>query len=218
MHRKESKYPIGQLLLEVLASSGLSHRKFFETIGYKDCQFASDDFNRWLGIGEGDSRLIERLQASPFAVPAERLETVVATNEVLVRRRQILESGSAEEIARVLFEPIAEVIPEWSRPSQITLFGLTGGNRSHHIKLPADIASWPWEAQLAYLRKVVPEKYASDKGHTLFMGTIMGYRYRPSYDAEPMRLNIEGEPDSSTEPYVVAGPVSVTLKNGKPLC
>lgn len=217
MHRTKSNFPIGKLLLEVLVASGLSHREFFEAIGCKDCQSASDDFNRWLGIGEGDSDLIEKVQASRFAVPKERLGNVIAANEALARRRQILELGSADETARVLFEPVAQVIPEWTRPSQITIFGLMGGNARHHIQLPADIASWQLATQMAYLKKVVPEKYASDKGRTHLMGRIMGYLYRPSYDADPIRLTVEGEPDLSSDPHVMAGAVNVTLKNGKQL-
>ncbi|KON81241.2 hypothetical protein PA01_06130 [Azoarcus sp. PA01] len=217
MHRTKSGFPIGKLLLEVLVASGLSHRKFFEAIGCRDCQSASDDFNRWLGVGEGDPGLIEKVQASRFAVPKERLGTVMAANEALVRRRQILESGSADETARVLFEPVAQVIPEWMRPSQITIFGLMGGNARHHIQLPADIASWPLATQMAYLKKVVPEKYASDKGRTHFMGRIMGYLYRPSFEADPVRLTVEGEPDLSIDPYVMTGSVTITLKNGKQL-
>ena len=135
--------------------------------------------------------------------PVEEAETGSAV-------RQDCESASH-------FRPYIEVIPELSRPTQVSLYCVTGGNRRFNSYLPGDIATWAWNEQLAYVKRAVLDNFEKHQGRTFFMGMIRGYFYYPADNAQRIRLTVEGDPDDSATPYVVVGTSAITFSNGKPM-
>ncbi|KAE8761120.1 hypothetical protein FSO04_05225 [Paraburkholderia madseniana] len=200
MKPRYSNYPIGKLLLHVIDQSGLSPKEFFAELGFNNFSKALERLDCWLAYGEGNQLLIERLQSSRFAIDRDRLTAAMAENDVLLQREREVVARREEDEARQSFRPHVEVIPELSRPTQITMFCFTGGNQRFNIGLPDDISAWTWEDQLAYLKQVVPENFAKHRGRTFFTGSIVGYLYRPTFDGDPIWLTITGEIDTQGEP------------------
>jgi hypothetical protein len=208
MKSRCSRYPIGKLLLDVIDMSCLSPKDFFAELGFKNFSKSVERLDCWLAHGEGNPLLLERLQSSRFAIDENRLTAVRAENEVLLQREREAIAKRGEDEARDSFRPHVEVIAELSRPTQITMFCLTGGNRRFNIGLPDDISAWPWEDQLAYLKQVVPENFAKHQGRTFFTGSIVGYLYRPTFDGAPTWLTITGEVDTQDEPILASRSVA----------
>jgi hypothetical protein len=199
MKVRSSRYPIGQLLLDVIDKSGLTPRDFFAELGFENFSKSVERLDCWLARGEGNPLLLERLQSSRFAIDGDRLTAVMAGNEMLLQQERAAITRREDAEARKSFRPHVEVVVELSRPTQITMFCLTGGNQRFNIGLPDDISAWPWEDQLAYLQRVVPESFAKHQGRTFFTGAIVGYRYHPTFDSDPVWLTITGEIDTQNE-------------------
>ncbi|OUL93193.1 hypothetical protein [Paraburkholderia hospita] len=200
MRARHSNYPIGKLLLNVIEQSGLDPKAFFAELGFTNFSKSIERLDCWLGHGEGNTLLLERLQSSRFAIDDNLLKQVMAENDVLLRREREAAAKRGEDEARKAFQPYLEVIPEFSRPTQITLFCLSGGNRRFGTRLPDDISAWPWDDQLACLKRLVPENFAKHQGRTYFTGKIVGYLYRPTFDSEPIQLTVAGDLESQDEP------------------
>ncbi|WP_244212312.1 hypothetical protein [Paraburkholderia hospita] len=153
MKARQSRYPIGKLLLDVIDGSGLDPRAFFSELGFTNFSKAIERLDCWLIHGEGNALLLERLQSSRFAVDEHLLKQAMTQSDALIRRERGAVGKREEDEARSAFEPRLEVIAELSRPTQITLFCLSGGNRRFGTRLPDDISAWPWSDQLAYLKR-----------------------------------------------------------------
>jgi hypothetical protein len=200
MKARHSTYPIGKMLLHVIDQSGLEPKTFFAELGFTNFSKAIAQLDCWLGDGEGNALLLERLQSSRFATDSNLLKQVMAENDVLLQRKSEALTKHEEDEARKAFEPRLEVIAEFSRPTQITMFCLTGGNRRFGTRLPDGISAWPWDDQLAYLKRVVPESFAKHQGRTYFTGKIIGYLYRATFGSEPIQLTVTGDLETRYEP------------------
>ncbi|AUT75733.1 hypothetical protein C2L64_46245 [Paraburkholderia hospita] len=200
MKARHSNYPIGTPLLHLIDQSGLDPKAFFAELGFTNFSKAIERLDSWLVHGEGNALLLERLQSSRFAIDGNLLKQVMAENDVLVKREREAVAKREEDEARTAFQPRLEVVPELSRPTQITLFCLSGGNQRFGSRLPDDISAWPWDDQLAYLKQVVPENFAKHQGRTYFTGKIIGYLYRRTFDSEPIQLTVTGDLETQGEP------------------
>lgn len=205
MKVRTSKYPIGILLLTVIDNSGLSPSSFLKEIGYESLTGGFKTLDAYLEEGDGDRLLLDRIQGSRFAVVQEALERVAQENADLLAAQKIQNEFAKRQVERARFRPYLEVIPELLRPTQITFFGLTGGNRRYNTYLPQDIATWDYARQTEFLKVAVTENFVKHDGRTAFMGQIQGYLYFYSYDEQPLRLTVSGEVDASADPVVRAG-------------
>lgn len=200
MKPRHSNYPIGKLILGVMDRSGLAPKDFFAELGFTNFSKVVASLDCWLAWGEGNALLLDRIQSSRFAVGSDQLAAVMVANDVQVQQRRADEAKREEDEARKCFRPYIEVVPELSRPTQITLYCITGGNGRFNTYLPDDISTWPSKDQLTYVKKIVKESLAKHKGRTFFRGCIKGYLYHPTFDDEPIRLTITGDVDSSDKP------------------
>jgi hypothetical protein len=211
-----SKFPLGCFILQVLEQSGLSHREFFKAIGMANHPSSFDAFDLWLATGEGPGDLVKKIQASSFAIDPERFSKIYDANTEAVRVCRIRNNGTPEEKGRLSFQPYAKAVAELACPTQITMYGLTGGMNSFHIPLPHDMPSRSLADQLAYLKSVIPQSFAFHKGRTHFRGKIVGYQYYRIYDEVPMMLTVTGELNTSNEvPIAVDGQVMLNFRGGK---
>lgn len=199
MRARYSNYPIGKLFLNVIDQSGLDPKAFFAELGFTNFSKAIERLDCWLERGEGNILLLERLQSSRFAVQGNLLKQVMAETDALLQREREAVTKRQEDEARKTFQPCLEVIPELSRPTQITMFCLTGGNRRFGARLPDNISAWSWKDQRAYLKRLVSENFAKHQGRTYFTGKIIGYLYRPTFDSEPIQLTVTGEVETQGE-------------------
>jgi len=189
---------------------------FFAELGFPNFSKALRLLDCWLESGTGNSTLLERIQSSRFAISEERLTAALAETSAILQERLNKETRQEEEYAGKSFRPYIEVIPELSRPTQITLYGLTGGNSRFNTRLPDDISTWPLESQLSHVKTKVVENFAAHNGRTYFRGRIKGYFYHPSFDEPPVRLAIDGDIDTShSEDSYAKNETEVTLTLGR---
>lgn len=100
-----------------------------------------------------------------------------------------------EEMARNIFKPYAVVTCELSRPTSITMYGLSGGDRQRIMRFP--------EPGLFGRRKLEPEDFSAYALENLpeeidFMGKSTGYivNYAHDYSTEyDLKGNVIGEQD-----------------------
>lgn len=217
MKPRFSSYPVGRMLLEIFTNSTLNAKEFFTELGYNNVSKAIESLDCWLIFGEGNPLLLDKIQTSRFAVPEAHLASVMAENQTKVKERKVKEAKDVEQRAREAFVPLIECIPEFSRPTSITMYSVSGGNARYNSPLPNNIASLSWEDQLALLKRAATENYVKHNGRAGFMGLIQGYLYYRPFDEDPIRLTIDGELETAGTPYSIAGDAKLTFNNGKKL-
>ena len=195
MKPRHSNYPINKLLSKVIEQSGVTPQIFFAELGFKNFPKAVESLDRWLIRGDGNPLLLEKLQSSRFAVDSGRLEAATTENALMLERERHAKADRQEREARKAFVPHIEVITEWLRPAQITLFCISGGNRRYCPPLPIDLTARSLEDQLSYIKRVVTENFAQHNGRTFFNGRITGYLYHHSFDGEAIQLRMSGDVD-----------------------
>jgi hypothetical protein len=136
-----------------------------------------------LDEGQWDQALLERL-AVVFPQYETALREAFDEEHLEVRRKR-------QEQAVAAFHPHLWVVTERSRPTQITIVGLTGGvDRYLKHWLPDGIGDEPWSVQQRSVRAAVREHRA--QGDTVrFFGAIRGYWYRPQ-PASAFWVSIDG--------------------------
>ena len=113
------------------------------------------------------------------------------------------------------FCPHLLAIVELPRPTQITFYGITGGPKRYTVLLPEDLASWTIVDQLAFVKVAAIQNYGENDGRMMFLGRILGYAFFRDPEERPIRLSVTGDLDSSTEPFHLAGPVTLTVGGKK---
>jgi hypothetical protein len=79
-------------------------------------------------------------------------------------------------------------------PTQITMCGLTGGNKHRMIPLEYDDFEYlSVEKQFEFIRKVIAEHQKQKKGEVPFFGKVIAYWYRPTPDGDGMQFDILGQ-------------------------
>lgn len=160
-------------------------------------------------------QFLQSVLASPVVLSSDRLNQGAPTLDRPVGKTENWTVVRQECEPASHFRPYIEVIPELPRPTQISLYCVTGGNRRFNSYLPGDIASWDWNEQLICVKRAVLENFEKHQGRTFFMGMIRGYFYYPADNARRIRLTVDGDPDETAAPYVVVGPSALTFPNGK---
>ena len=114
------------------------------------------------------------------------------------------------------FEPHIFMQGERSVPTQITICGLTGGNRHRMIPIdPADYRSLTVEEQFEMVGRLIKEHQEKKGGEILFFGKAVAYWYRPTPDGKGMRFDLKGRVVPSSKSYdsiSFYGQASVGLK------
>ena len=190
-----SQFPIGQLLLCVLGDSGLRAGAFMEALGYRKINTGTAAFDRWVNTGAGHHDFIVRLQASPFAAPADQMQAALDDTAAMFRAEEERPKVEAEAYARAAFRPHLRAVPEASRPSWITGFALTGGWRRETVTMPAGFEAWDAERQQVTIVEAVKRHYASSGGRTIFMGAILRYVFVGEYAGTPTYYGVDGVPE-----------------------
>jgi hypothetical protein len=192
MKRRTSRFPLGQLLLARMEASGLTLGNFSRAIGYGSEANGVRAIDALLSTGRADRTLLARWRASAHAPEPEAFSAAIAATQAQREAEDAAEATARAAEERADFRPFFQAIPEHSRPSQITLFGLVGGHRRHTWALPEDFAAWARADQEAHLAEVVPKVHAETRGQTCFMGRALGYRVWRTYDGPALRVSEAG--------------------------
>ncbi len=88
------------------------------------------------------------------------------------------EKERIEKIKRDRFKPYIFAQGERTVPTQITMFGISGGHRRWHtVLIPAAILELPIEEQLARVPELMAKYSQENNGACPFFGRIVGFKF-----------------------------------------
>jgi hypothetical protein len=175
-----SLYPVSQVIAKVIRNSGYTPLGFLMALGHSDAESQLPGLESWLKNGEGDAAMIAMVAAND---PEEAAALYKAVEETAAMKAAgvdpvAFDRAMREKRARDRFRPFIRAEGELTIPTQITMFGLTGGFESWHtIYIPKAIRELPLEEQLAKLPKLMAEYSRENKGNCPFFGRLVGFRF-----------------------------------------
>jgi hypothetical protein len=131
--------------------------------------------------------------AVALGVPPEVLQDAVADTREELRLTEQLHQLQCHIAFRQAFRPHVFMIGESKVPSQITMFGLTGGNRHRILQIQDEnFLNRPVEEQLEEVRKLIGQHQEEKKGMIPFFGNAVFYLYRPTPDGGGIPFDPQG--------------------------
>lgn len=200
MKTRSSHYPIGKLLIETLAKSGLSIQPFVLAIGYGNSSKGVRAFDQMLKYGVPDEVFLGRLNTSSFAPTSEELDCALEESKKIVDRETQEQLIAQREEERRAFRPFVQGIPEYTTPTSITFFCFTGGHSRYTHSVPEDLPTWDESEQHRHVKEVVSKHFTACNGRTLWMGKITGYRLFRRYGEPAVVYTTSGEPVGTASP------------------
>jgi hypothetical protein len=172
-----SKYPISQLISDIIAEHSSSETEFVNTVlGYHDLAKGTARLRRWLDDGDGPTSIIKGL--AWFTHRGPELEAAIAsTRKVKAAEYEAawLEQCKAEAET---FRPFLNAEGTDRIPNGICNFGVTGGHRQWTmIALPDKVLELPIEDQLRVLPDYMHRYRDRYNGRVPFFGTLVGFRF-----------------------------------------
>lgn len=127
--------------------------------------------------------------------------------------KDVLSKNLRQEIAeRESFKPYIYLCTKATRPSQITMFALTGGTRIHKMFfVPEDLPEKPWEQQVTIVKSLARSHYNLLEGVAPFFGAITGYLYCPTYDSS-YEFTLGGDTDAVDRGHFKFSEASIRVK------
>jgi hypothetical protein len=191
MSRSASHYPISQLISRIIEDSGLRRSEFISSLDYRSIEGGLRRLDEWLDLGEGDSRILDKLVAAYHVDPGDLEKALAATKEM---RDSEAKAAAIERLRfeRDRFQQFIHVEGEHRIPSGITVFGMSGGHRRWTtIVLPKELQGRPVSEQIPGLIGLMNEYLITYKGFCPFFGKATGFRLVRFDDS--IRFNIVGE-------------------------
>jgi hypothetical protein len=172
-----SKYPISQLISDIVAQHSSSETEFVRTVlGYRDLAKGTARLRGWLEDGEGPNSIIKEL--AWFTQRRPELEAAIAaTRKVKAAEYEAawLEQCKAEVNT---FRAFLNAEGTDRIPNGICNFGATGGHRQWTmIALPDRVLELPLEGQLRVLPDYMYKYRDRYKGRVPFFGNLVGFRF-----------------------------------------
>ena len=166
-------YPASQVIAQIIRNSGYSPTGFLWAIGHADAVLP--DLESWLVTGEGPRTLIVEIAAA-YPDEAQGLYRAVAETKVMIADGvDPADLERARKIAR--FVPFLLAVGERRVPTQITMFGISGGfERWCVIRIPNRILKLPVEEQLTWLPRLMAKYKRRNKGLVPFFGKLVGFK------------------------------------------
>lgn len=199
MKKRQSQYPIGQLILEELEKSERVS-DFLRDLGYQNITKGVRRLDECLA-GHIQESFLERFKRRYH----HRLTEILAAQEktqTILRYEAEVARAKAREQRRLAFRPYVQATTERKAPSSFTFYAITGGPVRETIVLkgldPFEDREEA-EAFVPQLKELVTVHYSKSKGRTLFMGGITGYSFFYAFEEAPISLSVEGEPTAETD-------------------
>jgi hypothetical protein len=196
----KTKLALPILITERCQELGLGRKELVERSGYKNI---SKGLRRLDQVYAGDlDRVGALLRGLPKALDLSPEKVQQAIDETI---RQI--AAEADAIWRGSFEPAAYLLGTSDRPSQIFIFGITGG-AERWLKIPIDLSQPPVSYAVQALEVVRRTPVVE------FFGTATGFivNYTPDH---AVRFDVEGRPVETLTRAYRPGEVTLYL-SGRP--
>ena len=188
MIRRTSKYPVSQLISEILHKSGPKPSEFIRSIGYRNVNGGFRALDQWLQTGSGDPNFVGRLVR--VYGHAQELQNALTETGRMKRREAELAAIERERKERADFKPYIFVESSLQTPTFITAAALVGC-RMKFIRLPDQCLELSDTDQLLEVQDIVRRHYLENSGQCPLFGDITGYRFIQTYDMS-IRLDIHG--------------------------
>lgn len=208
--------PLYNLVTARMKEIGLSRHAFIERCGYKN---TGKGLRRLDAIWDGDlsSKISCAILAAAPAILDISPETVAAAvSESVSRREQSAQKAEAERAVaaakrdvawRASFQPDAYLLGTASRPSQITIYGMTGGAK-RWLSIPLDLSKPPvtLAAQALAVARQTPQ--------APFFGSTTGFVVNYTSDRAVL-FDLDGHPKEIFDHAYMPGEVSLSIGGRK---
>jgi hypothetical protein len=180
MSKEASLYPVSQQIAKVIRNSGCTPLGFLLATGNSDAVSVLPSLESWLQNGEGDETIIATVAAFD---PNEAAALYKAAAETVAMKAAgvdpvACENERREKLKRDRFKPFIFAEGELRVPTQITIFGATGGHEAWHtVLVPAAILELPVKEQLARLPELMAKYRQKHKGVCPFFGKLVGFKF-----------------------------------------
>lgn len=175
MSHSASHYPIVQLIRRIITESGFDQPQFLASLGYRDSESGLRRLVPWLESGVGKPRFLRQILTAYPAYAPDVETALLETKQVKLAEAEAAWAESLKLEADT-FRPYIHVEGETTRPSSITMFGVSGG-RWNLIPIPQATLDLELDDQLAALPTLMQEYLRTNDGWCLFFGTVTGFRY-----------------------------------------
>ncbi len=199
------RYPIHGLVEGRREQLGIARSELVRRFGFKN---VAKGIRRLDALCDGDlasssARMI--LAALPVAlgVEAGEVEKAVQATATIIARAKAEEEARQEAASRASFKPSAFLLGTASRPSSITIYGLSGG-AERWLKIPLDLSQSP----ITFARQALTVVRRTPT--VPFFGATMGFiiNYTPD---RAVRFDIGGTPVEDFERAYVPGAVDIFI-------
>jgi len=156
--------------------SGLRRSDFIRSVGYRSIQGGLRKLDEWLDHGFGDCGILDRLVAAYHVAPGDLETALAATAELKASEAQVTELDRLK-IEHDRFQQFFHVEGEYSVPSGVCAFGITGGHkRRTTITLTEELQGRPLSEQMPGLKGLMDEYLEKYEGRCPFFGTVTSFR------------------------------------------
>jgi hypothetical protein len=185
MHLKNQ---VTSLVLGAMEQKQLSRYELIRRMGYSSVNKGLRRLDLFLAGDELDPVFVAKVTEA-LVLDSQNINKAIEQDQNIKRARI-----DAQE--RAVFKPYIYLQTEATRPSQITIFALTGGTRTHKMFfVPEDLPENSWEMQINMVRRLTKAHYRLREGIAPFFGAITGYLYCPTYDSS-YEFTLGGETDA----------------------
>ena len=203
------RYPIHELIELRLESLGIRRSELARRCGFKNVE---KGIRRIDGVCHGDldsqgaKKVIDPLAAA-LEVKKEEVDDAICSTAKIIAEAERRAEAEHEAAWRASFKPHAYLVGTDRRPSQITIYGITGGAR-RWLRIPLDLsrASLTFASQAHTFVKKTP--------FVPFHGRTTGFivNYSPDH---AVRFDLDGDPVENFERAYVPGEVELFLGRRK---
>ena len=204
MKKLESKYPLGQLLIELFTWSGLNLPQFVQSIGYRKVNKGIRAFQEFLATGYGPHLFFKRLHTSPLAPSNAAMKMVMQQHFEQMSQELHIKYGLVAEDYKESFQPFLHAAPSLREVESLSFFAQSGDFSEYTMILQQKIATLPLDVQYQIVGKKIRHNYRATGGKIEFLGPTRYYLYYHSWNEPPMTFSVEGDPigiaDNATIP------------------
>lgn len=195
---------IGKLIKQVVGDDKGKKRELAMAIAPQGTKTAETAFHKLAELMNNGDRM-DAYQ--------EKLRSALGVDDTLFddaiedTRKQLQLEEDFRKIQRRLehrksFNPHIFMLGERKTPSQITMFGMTGGNRRRII--PLDFEDWKYlsiQEQFNEIRRFIKTHQKEKGGMIPFFGKAVAYLYRPTPEGDGVQFDPQGQVVETTRDF-----------------
>lgn len=206
MSQGASLYPISQSLARIVRNSGYSNYGFCIAFSM---EAELPNLESWLEKAEGPDGIIGAI-CTAFPDESEALRKAVAETASM-KVAGVDPVQLEQEKAEKAFRPFLLAVGEERVPTQITIFGVTGGFDTWQlIRVPKSMIELPLDQQLPTLRELMEAYKRKYSGNCPFFGRLVAFRFVRYRDH--FLLNLNGDTIEHVEHPFIAPACFVELR------